>query len=98
VIEILRVDENGLTEATFPDPEVLHHLLATDAPGDTCCLRFIDPYGDTTFNRLQLPVLAAELRAAAASSAASRERVKALARFVEAAGEEPHHYVKFIGD
>jgi hypothetical protein len=23
----------------------------------TCCLRFIDQYGDTTFNQLQLPVL-----------------------------------------
>jgi len=24
---------------------------------DTCCLRFFDPYSDTTFNQFQIPVL-----------------------------------------
>jgi hypothetical protein len=27
----------------------------------TCCLRFIDEYGDTTFNQWQIPVLIQEL-------------------------------------
>jgi len=99
VIDIVRVDENGITEATFPDPEALHQVLAGDVPADSWCLRFIDLYGDTTFNRLQLSVLASELRAAAANAShALRERVEALVAFVEAVGEEPHHYVKFIGD
>jgi len=99
VIAIRRVDENGVTEATFPDPEALDQLLASDVPDDTCCLRFIDPYGDTTFNGLQLPVLASELRVAAAGvSKALRERVEALVAFVEAAEKEVHTYVKFIGD
>ena len=99
MIDICRVDENGVTEATFPDPEALGQLLAFDVPDDSCCLRFIDPYGDTTFNGLHLPVLASELRAAAAgASQALRERVEALVAFVEAAGKEVHTYVKFIGD
>ena len=33
------------------------------------CLRFVDLYGDTVFNRLQLPVLIAELQTAVARAA-----------------------------
>lgn len=31
------------------------------APATSSCVRFIDPYGDTLFNQLQLPVLTQEL-------------------------------------
>ena len=99
MIDILRVDENGVTKATFPDPDALHQLLDDHVQADSCCLRFIDLYGDTTFNRLQLHVLASELRAAAAGgSQVLRERVEALAAFVEETGAEPHHSIKLIGD
>ena len=99
MIDILRVDGNGVTKATFPDVEALHQLLDGDLPANSCCLRFIDLYGDTTFNRLQLPVLASELTDAAAGASNSlRERVQALVAFIKAAGKEPHHYIKFIGD
>ena len=99
MIDILRVDERGSIEAEFPDSEALHAVLANGPPPNSCCLRFVDLYGDTTFNRLQLPVLAAELGAAAAKATpALQRRVDALAAFVETAGAEPHTYVKFIGD
>jgi hypothetical protein len=99
VIAIRQVDENGVTEAEFSDVNAVRQLLAADVPANTCCLRFIDPYGDTTFNRLQLPVLASELRAAAAGASHTlRQRVEALVAFVDAAEREPHHYGKFIGD
>jgi hypothetical protein len=99
VIDIFRVDELGSIQAAYSDPEALHELLADGPPQNSCCLRFIDPYGDTTVNQLQLPVLAAELRAAAAKATpALRQRVEALAAFVETAGTEVHTYVKFVGD
>jgi len=98
VIDIFGVDEAGSIRATFPDCEALHALLDARPSQDSCCLRFIDPYGDTTFNQLQLPVLAAELRAAAANGApALRARIEALAAFVESA-RETQMYVKFVGD
>jgi hypothetical protein len=98
LIDIFRVDEGGTIRGTFPDCEALHEVLDARPPQDSCCLRFIDPYGDTTFNQLQLPVLAAELRAAAAKSApALRQRIETLATFVESA-KEPQMYVKFVGD
>ena len=97
VIDIFRVDENGNVLATFSDCEVLHELLVAHIPLDSCCLRFIDPYGDTTFNQLQLPVLVAELGAAAKAAPTLRQRIESLAVFIEAA-REPHLYVKFVGD
>jgi hypothetical protein len=49
-----------------PDPlgsvNVLLSLANLEA---TVCLKFIDPYGDTVFNTLQLPVLILELEAVA---------------------------------
>jgi len=88
VIDIFIVDEGGNIRATFPDCEALHKLLEIPPPQDGCCLRFIDPYGDSTFNLLQLPVLAGELRAAAAKGAAGlRQRIEALAAFVDSARE-----------
>jgi hypothetical protein len=49
-----------------PDPRgsvnVLLSLATLDA---TVCLKFIDPYGDTVFNGLQIPVLLLELEAIA---------------------------------
>jgi len=55
-------DEHGVREG-----EAWWHARSTEAivgehPG-TCCLRFVDPYGDTVFNRGQMPVLLDELRA-----------------------------------
>jgi hypothetical protein len=49
-----------------PDPRgsvnVLLSLASLDA---TLCLKFVDPYGDTIFNGLQMPVLLLELEAIA---------------------------------
>lgn len=95
--DVFRVDESGNVEATFSDCEVVGELLAGPIPPDSCCLRFIDPYGDTTFNQLQLPVLVAELRAAAADASELCSRVEALAGFIEAC-TKTHTYVQFVGD
>jgi hypothetical protein len=54
VIDIFRVDQLGAIQATFSDSQALHALLADGPPQNSCYLRFIDPYGDTTFNQLQL--------------------------------------------
>ena len=99
MIDIVRVDEHGRAKAEFADARVLHELLAGRHPLTGCCLRFLDPYGDTTFNQLQIPVLVDELRAIAAEAPATlRERAEALVAFIESAVGHAHTYVKFIGD
>ena|SRR2546422_327621 len=69
------------------------------APTSSICLRFIDPYGDTIINQLQLPILLAELRELRDISPETdlREHIEKAIRFIEAS-KEPHVYIRFVGD
>lgn len=55
-------NERGEALVTLASPSWLTKwmLLSADLQ-DTVCLRFIDPYGDTVFNRAQMKVLVEEL-------------------------------------
>jgi hypothetical protein len=56
--------ERGLRLREVPDPRgYVEWLLGMAGSRASLCLQFIDPYGDTVFNGLQLPVLKAELGA-----------------------------------
>ena len=57
--------ETGETLDEFLCGWVFDFILATGDFSSTACLRFIDPSGDTVFNRLQAPVLIEEIQAAA---------------------------------
>ena len=58
-------DETGeVLEAIYDPVNYLGFLLAISPLEKTTCLRFIDPYGNTVFNRLQIPDLVSELQAA----------------------------------
>jgi hypothetical protein len=67
---------------------------------DTRCLQFIDPYGDTTFNQLQIPKLIEELEALSLNCQTDEQRRKleAVIEFVRKAKGETHTYIKFYGD
>jgi hypothetical protein len=64
------------------------------------CLRFIDPYGDTTFNQLQIPHLAKELEQILASlpAGAVREHCEKVLLMARKAEGETHTYLKFYAD
>lgn len=92
-------DERGLPEGEpWWHPRSTAAIVA-DRPG-TCCLRFIDPYGNTTFNQAQLPVLLEELRAlqSAHSDIELASVVGEACSYMEAALDQVHTYVRFIGD
>jgi len=73
-------------------------LTASDLSGSTC-LRFIDPYGNTVFNRAQSAVLIEELQAFRASAdPATAAFIDNVLRFANTASRSPHHYLRFIGD
>ena len=56
--------ERGMCVAELGDPHNrLNLLLSTSVLDSTRCLQFIDPYGDTVFNRYQIPVLQSECSA-----------------------------------
>jgi hypothetical protein len=66
----------------------------------TICLRFIDDYGNTTFNQVQIPVLIEELESLLpkAKDAEARLALETLIAFVRKAVGKVHTYIKFIGD
>ena len=63
------------------------------------CWRFIDRYGDTYFNTLQLPTFIEELERLAEHATPQQHgkliEIRALAEFASAL---PHRYLKFSGD
>jgi hypothetical protein len=76
-------------------------ILATMALQHTSCVRFIDHFGETLFNALQLPVLLDELEALAsvAKDDEARAHVQRLSALVRRAlSKGSHHFVRFIGD
>ena len=96
---VLWQDENGVELASFLEPGYDTRLVDSRWVDGTTCLRFVDPYGDTVFNQLQLPVVIEELGAVAAAAgdpdlAAS---VHGLIEFLRGC-DEVHTYVKVVGD
>lgn len=101
-IEVEWVDEDGVQLRQVPDSgERLATLMNSHwSQSNTVCLRFVDPYGDTTFNQAQIPVLLEELRAAqrAEPNAGTRDHLADVIRLVEASSRQMHTYIKFMGD
>jgi hypothetical protein len=93
--------ESGETIAEFLDPEgaITRLVVSQHENRHSICLRFIDPYGDTTFNQQQLPHLIAEVESAirAMSDQVVKLKVARLSDFLKTA-INMHTYVKFIGD
>lgn len=67
---------------------------------ETKCLQFIDPWGDTTFNRGQIPVLIDELKFALTKckDENKRKEFKEVIEFIKKADGQIHTYIKFWGD
>jgi len=101
-IEVEWVGEDGVQLRQVPDSgERLAKLMHSHwSRSNTVCLRFVDPYGDTTFNQAQIPVLLEELRASerAESNPGTRDHLAGVIRLVESAVRQVHTYIKFIGD
>lgn len=96
----LQGESSDLLEQVEDPKNVLHRLLSSSVDGDSCCLQFIDWYGDTIFNRLQMkPFLDewADVRSRARDDNETNlvESIRALAIRCQ---DEPHLYLRFIGD
>lgn len=97
-VDVELQDERGRTLAVYEGP-LLDSRVLQYFPADAPCLSAIDPIGNTVFNQIQIPALAAEL----ANIIPSGNRqipaaIGALREFVESAIGKTHTYLKFIGD
>lgn len=100
-IDIRVQDERGGLIRELLDPKsLLPRLLPRQDNTDSFCLRFIDRYGDTYFNQIQMPLLLIELKAAvrSCSDADAKAHGEAAVSLVASAVDRVHTYVRFVGD
>src|SRR5690606_40884106 len=62
-IDVVWQDENGKELAHSPVPWE-YRMARTASLSQYHCLQYVDPYGDATFNQLQLPQLVREMEQA----------------------------------
>ena len=98
MIEVLITNERG--EPVSNAISVPAGIFPGLEDGRFTCLRFVDPYGDTTFNSLQLPSLLEDLRLLGEScnDIRAKETILQIQRLVETAQQDVHLYIKLIGD
>jgi hypothetical protein len=100
-LAIVLQDERGTRIESVDDPKnVLHRLLPQPDDTTSRCLRYIDWYGDTVFNRRQAGDLLEELQLLP-EKAHGEEEKELLNQIIELArrcAREPHLYLKFSGD
>lgn len=101
ITQVALVDEDSsLQEQVTGDTHLLDELLEKATVPNSCCLRFIDFYGDTVFNNLQMESFLAEWRSVEqlVRSEAERQLSDAVQSLAARCAREPHTYLKFSGD
>lgn len=98
---IILQDEFGVRIDGVDDPRcLLHRLLPESDTDEYPFLGSVDPYGDTTFNTLQMRRFLKEW--AVVSQRAQTAEEQTIVRCVESLArrcrDEVHLYLKFIGD
>jgi len=100
-LKIRLEDERGQRLDGVEDPtNILHRLLPSPDDGGFRCLGYVDWYGNTVFNRQQMPDFIEEVRRLA-KNVTDDEEVELLGRIVEMAlvcQNKVHRYLKFYGD
>ncbi len=91
---------NDVSETVHDPLGVIAASLPHPSDSTYGCVRFIDPYGDTIFNRLQAAVMVEEWdRLKLAFSERGAEALWTEVReLIVRCSEEPHTYVRFVGD
>jgi hypothetical protein len=101
-IDLRWEDENGRELAVVDSPPASRFasLIPAAISADYPCLRYVDLYGDTTFNQLQITQLAEDLSQTLlhCQDDATRQHIEAMLVLVRKAKGEPHTYIKFYGD
>ena len=96
----LQTEEGELVEEAIDWDEAVSTFVTHHEDMSFSCLRFIDEYGDTVFNRLQMETFLEEwesvrIRAQTNTQKKMWNRIKGLA---ERCQKDLHTYLKFIGD
>lgn len=101
IVVVLQDERCNNISETVTDPQgVIRRCLPNLADNSYSCVRFVDPYADAIFNSLQARVMIQEWERL--SHAFSDLKADALwsdiRRLIVRCSEEPHTYLKFVGD
>jgi hypothetical protein len=96
------VSERGeIIEEVFDEQGRLSPLIEAVPEFETThCIQYMNPYGDTIFNSMQLGRFVEEWKMVElqADTREEKELVAAVQRLADLAEEENHMYLKFVGD
>ena len=100
-INVCWQDERGDRKQCVDDPYMLFsRMIRSEEAAETVILKYIDAYGDMTFNQLQIPDLLMELKHARGWSL-SKDTLDHLERvigLIVLSSGEIHTDIKFSGD
>src|SRR6266511_4289695 len=100
-LKILLKNEKGTTlESVADSKKLLNRLLPSFDDQEYCCIRFIDRYGDTVFNGLQMKIFLDEWNLII-DKAIQEEEIKLVLSIKELAircQSTTHLYLCFYGD
>jgi hypothetical protein len=100
-LTVVLEDENGTALGSAEDPaNVLHRLLPNPEDTSFPVLKFIDWYGDTVINRLQLEAFLQEWDRIAQKILTADEKLllSRIRDLATRAQQQQHTYLKFYGD
>jgi len=100
-IDLYWEDENGNELGEVADSKsLLSDLISSQEFRNTICIRFIDPYGDTIFNQIQIPFLITELKSIKfeLESDDIKNQIDRILELANRADGETHTYLKFYGE
>jgi hypothetical protein len=100
-ISIARVDENHeVLERLADTSDWLLRTIGKSEARKLCLLQYVDPYGDTVFNRMQLEDLNRDLNVLLSQllSEEARRVIVGVQEMSDRCRDEVHTYLKFIGD
>ena len=94
---IVLEDENGQAIRTLLDVFNYDDLDSLNFD-DFILLKYIDPYGDTTFNTLQLDHLQTDFKKLKNVVSTQVEIIEQILNLIKHSQDEVHKYIKFYGD
>ncbi len=96
----LETEEGKPLEVVYDPHNLLHKILPTEDDTSFVCLRFIDWYGDTVFNRIQMKTFLSEWQRLYRPELSAKEigMLNQVRELAERSRDNPHYYLKFYGD
>jgi hypothetical protein len=94
-----QTEQGDVIEKWSDGHDTVGHLMYEHDTSGTCCLRFVDPYGNASFNHKQVPELISDLESVLGRHEGCEEKAKVeslIAFLKKTEGSKAH--IGFYGD